>query len=161
AGEHTETYPEVIERIQHSSGPTPMTVRRGGEMVHLTIDVTEVSHPVPATDDPDAADRMVTTGAIGASFRSQLEFGPGEAVGATVSYTGDVFQRVWQGLLHIPEKVREVISAVFGEDVQERPVSVVGASRIGGNSPKPDCGRCSCCCWRTSTSSSACSTWCR
>src|SRR5699024_2986386 len=74
AGAHPEPYPEAIERTHPPPAPTPMTVRRGGETAHLTIDVTEVSHPVPATDDPDAADRMVTTGAIGASFRSQLEF---------------------------------------------------------------------------------------
>lgn len=131
-GHRTETYPEVIERIQHSSGPTPMTVRRDGKTVHLSVDVARVSHPVPASGDSDAKNKMVDTGAIGASFKSQLSYGPGEAVGATVAYTGDMFERVWDGLLHIPEKVPEVVNAVFGKDVQERPVSVVGASRIGG-----------------------------
>ena len=131
-GEATETFTEVIDRIQHSSGPTRMTVRRDGETLQLSVDVARVRHPVPAGDGPDAENKMVTTGAIGASFASQLTYGPGEAVGATVAYTGDVFHQVWKGLLHIPEKVPEVVAAAFGKDVDQRPVSVVGASRIGG-----------------------------
>ena len=131
-GVRTETYREVIKEIQQSAGPTELTVRRDDKTVPLSIDVATVSHPVSTPNDPNTEYKTVETGAIGASFPNKLTYGAGAAVGATVTYTGEMFQRIWEGLIHLPQKIPEVISAILGEDVENRPVSVVGASHIGG-----------------------------
>ena len=131
-GTPIKTYSEAIDKIQQSAGPTPIKVRRDGEVLRLTVDVATVKHPVPTPNDPNTESKLVQTGAIGASFPSKLSYGPAAAVGAAGEFTGDLFHRTWQGLIHLPQKIPELFAALAGEQVQDRPVSVVGASHIGG-----------------------------
>lgn len=131
-GSPVATYAEAINKIQQSAGTTVVKVRRDGEVLRIPVDVATVEHPVPTPNDPKSETKLVETGAIGASFPSKLTYGPVAALGASTEFTGDLFHRTWQGLIHLPQKVPELISAISGEQVQERPVSVVGATRIGG-----------------------------
>jgi membrane-associated protease RseP (regulator of RpoE activity) len=55
-------------------------------------------------------------------------------VPATFAFTGQMFAATWQGLLMFPEKVPAVLKAIGGAPPDlNRPVSVVGASIIGGD----------------------------
>lgn len=124
----TPTWPDAVKAIQGSTGPTPVVIERGGERLTLTMDIPQVQRLDPQTGQPR------TVGAIGVGQQFEFSYGPLTAVPATFAYTGTMFAQVWQGLMMFPEKVPKLIDAISGgqRDI-ETPVSVVGASVIGGD----------------------------
>jgi len=61
-------------------------------------------------------------------------YGVAGGFGGAASFTGQMFVGVWNGLLAFPEKIPKVIEAIGGAPRdQDTPVSVVGASIIGGD----------------------------
>lgn len=59
--------------------------------------------------------------------------GPIAGIGETVSYTGDMFRETFVALGQLPSKIPPLWDAIMGEERSEdTPVSVVGASRLGG-----------------------------
>jgi membrane-associated protease RseP (regulator of RpoE activity) len=128
-GQPTPTWTDVLEAVQGAAGPTRFEVLRDDRIVPLTIDVEQVTKP---TIDGGVAQ----AGAIGAARVQEqriLEYGPLEAVGGTLSFTGNLFSETFQRLLEFPEKIPPLVEAIFGgERAEDSPVSVVGASRIGG-----------------------------
>jgi membrane-associated protease RseP (regulator of RpoE activity) len=128
AGTPTPTWPDAVKAIQASNGPTPVVVERAGERLTLTMNVPQVQRLDPRTGAPR------TVGAIGVGQQTVMEYGAVAAVPATLSYTGTMFAQVWQGLMMFPEKVPRLLDAITGgERDLETPVSVVGASVIGGD----------------------------
>ena len=99
----------------------------GGETLTLTVDV--------------GAGVVQANGKVGAIGASASALPP--AVNTTArstgsvarsSFTGEMFVGVWNGLLAFPEKIPKVIEAIGGaERDPDTPVSVVGASIIGGD----------------------------
>ncbi|AIG63970.1 signaling protein [Corynebacterium atypicum] len=75
-----------------------------------------------------------TVGLVGASVPDAVRsFGPVEAVPATARYTGEILASTVRAVAQLPAKVPGVVAAIFGaERDQEGPMSVVGASRVGG-----------------------------
>ena len=132
AGKATPTYTDAVKAIQDSRGATQLVIERDGQQRTLTVDVATVRRA-----DLDAVrgqdNKLHEAGAIGFSPANNLVYGPGAAFPQAVSFTGTMFANVWEGLKQLPEKVPAVIRAIAGEkrDVNS-PVSVVGASRIGG-----------------------------
>lgn len=125
-GQPTETWSDLLEAVQNTSGPTEVQVLRDDQRVPLTVDIAEVTRPTP-----DGGTEQV--GAIGVAKAGLLPYGPVEAVGGSVSFTGEILVQTWHRLLEFPEKIPKVVEAIFGgERDPETPVSVVGASRIGG-----------------------------
>ncbi|MGE3256130.1 site-2 protease family protein, partial [Pseudonocardia sp.] len=94
------------------------------------------------TVDVVAAERLTTTGetievgAIGVSQQPPqvVHYGPLTAIPATFELTGEMFGRVWEGILAFPAKIPALVDAIAGEPRDENtPISVVGASIIGGD----------------------------
>ncbi|MGH3615946.1 MAG: M50 family metallopeptidase [Pseudonocardia sp.] len=128
AGTRTQTWSDAVLAIRESSGPTPILVERDGAQVPLTVDVATVRRLDLETGAP------TTVGAIGVGQQQVFEYGPVSAVPATFAFTGVVFERVWDGILAFPEKVPRLVDAIAGaERDPDSPVSVVGASIIGGD----------------------------
>jgi membrane-associated protease RseP (regulator of RpoE activity) len=129
AGKPTPTWDEVLVAIKGAAGPTAVEVQRGGQTVPLTIDVQKV--PRLQTDGS-----VKDVGMIGASPQAPpgfLHYGPLDAIGATGAFTGQLFADTAQRLVEFPSRIPAVVSAIFGgERDPNTPVSVVGASRIGG-----------------------------
>jgi len=126
-GTPTPTWADAVTAIRASSGPTPIVVDRAGEATTLSVDIAQVRRF-------DANGAPITTGAIGVGLAQTLEYGPLAAVPATISFTGVMFERVWQGILAFPQKVPLLVNAIAGEPRDlDTPVSVVGASIIGGD----------------------------
>ncbi len=120
------TWTDLLGAVQSSSGPTEFRILRDGEPMTLTVDV-------PRVERPDGEGGTEQVGAIGASQAGMLTYGPAEAIGGSVGFTGDLLVMTWERLLEFPEKIPAVVEAIFGEERDpETPVSVVGASRIGG-----------------------------
>ncbi|GAA2617534.1 M50 family metallopeptidase [Dactylosporangium fulvum] len=60
-------------------------------------------------------------------------YGPVDGVGQTFIVTGNLVERTFASFKDIPEKIPNLFNAILGEQRDpETPVSVVGASRIGG-----------------------------
>ncbi|MCP2165416.1 M50 family metallopeptidase [Goodfellowiella coeruleoviolacea] len=130
AGKTTPTYVDVQAELSTHRGQTEVTVLRDGEQRTLTVDVAAVERRTRAADGKIV---LAETGALGVQFPTQLTYNGLTAVPASVRFTGMMFENTWQGLLRLPEKLPAVVSAIMGEERDPNsPVSVVGATRIGG-----------------------------
>jgi membrane-associated protease RseP (regulator of RpoE activity) len=127
AGKPTPTWPDAVTAIRAASGPTPVVVERGGTEIGLTVDVATVTRL-------DPAGAAMTVGAIGAGQQTVFEYGPVSAVPATLDFTGQMFANVGKGIVSFPERIPALWQALSGGQRDENtPVSVVGASIIGGD----------------------------
>ena len=132
-GVATPTYNDVTAKIQPASGPVNIEVKRGDEIVPLTVDVVQVARPVADPENPNGGTKIVTVGTIGVNFPRTLQYNPITAFAGAGTFTGDMFVQTWQRLLEFPERIPAVVHSIFGgERDPNTPVSVVGASRIGG-----------------------------
>ncbi len=124
------TFDEARDTLQKASGPTPIVIERDGETISTVVDVTRTQR---FTGEGDQA---ATVGAIGISA---AQFGPTQhnplsAVPATFAFTGDLAVELGKSLAKIPTKIPALVDAIGGEKRdQETPISVVGASIIGGD----------------------------
>jgi membrane-associated protease RseP (regulator of RpoE activity) len=124
-GTPTRTWSEVVSSVEKLSGPAAFTVLRGDQTLNLTVNVAQVKAPDNRT-----------VGAIGMAVVTPpafIDYSAASAFGGAVGFTGDMFVRTWQGLMAFPEKIPKVIEAIGGAQRDpDTPVSVVGASRLGG-----------------------------
>jgi membrane-associated protease RseP (regulator of RpoE activity) len=124
------TFDEARDTLQKASGPTPIVIERDGETISTVVDVTQTQR---FTGEGDQA---ATVGAIGISA---AQFGPTQhnplsAVPATFAFTGDLAVELGKSLAKIPTKIGALVDAIGGGDRDpETPISVVGASIIGGD----------------------------
>lgn len=130
AGVSTPTWSAMVEEIQRADGPTAFVVQRGDETVRLTVDVPQVDRPVTNSDGEAA---VAQVGVAGVMATRSFEYGAWSAVGGTAVFAGDMFAQTFEKLIEFPQRIPAVVEAIFGgERDPETPVSVVGASRIGG-----------------------------
>jgi membrane-associated protease RseP (regulator of RpoE activity) len=123
----------------------------GGELIALTVRRDDrtftLSAPLPTvlrlklgvvdSDRPASSitpDDLEPVGVLGVTPRPPKEaYGVPAAFGLTWDQTGAMFQNVATSIKRFPEKVPKLWAAVTGEPRDpETPISVVGASRIGG-----------------------------
>ncbi|CCH34298.1 site-2 protease family protein [Actinosynnema sp. NPDC047251] len=129
-GVATPTWTDVLKATRDRFGTTDFTVRRGDQTLTLSTDVARVEREFQRTDGTRYKREI---GAIGVVQQRNFEYNALTGVGAAFSYTGDMFVNTWHGLLKFPEKIPAVVKAIGGgERDLESPVSVVGASRLGG-----------------------------
>jgi membrane-associated protease RseP (regulator of RpoE activity) len=122
AGKQTPTWQAMASVVRAASGPTPVEVQRGDARLRFIVDIQRVDRP-----------GYGLVGAIGATPAATLGYGPIDAFGATTSYTGQLFGQTWSKLIEFPQRVPALVHAILGgERDPNTPVSVVGASRIGG-----------------------------
>uniref|UniRef100_UPI000A3BAC56 M50 family metallopeptidase n=1 Tax=Amycolatopsis kentuckyensis TaxID=218823 RepID=UPI000A3BAC56 len=127
-GKPVATWEEMLTAVQATSGRTVFEVQRGGQQLWLVVDVPKVARW--------NGKEVKEVGMIGASPKMPAlttQYGPVDAIGATFSFTGTMFAETAQRLVQFPERIPAVVTAIFGgERDPNTPVSVVGASRIGG-----------------------------
>ncbi|WP_435827556.1 M50 family metallopeptidase [Actinoplanes philippinensis] len=120
----TPLWSDVLAAVQSASGPTAVTVRRGGTTLTLTVDVARVTR---------GGAQVGMIGATAQAPPAYLAYGPVDAAGATLAYTGDLFGRTFAQLIAFPQRLPAVVSAIGGaERSPDTPISMVGASRLGG-----------------------------
>ncbi|OLF13844.1 zinc metalloprotease [Actinophytocola xinjiangensis] len=125
AGTPTPTWPEMVAEVRDAAGPTAFTVQRDDQVLTLTVDVPTVTRP--SDTGP------VEVGVAGVSTTTAFAYGPLSAVPATMSFSADMFVQTFHRLVEFPERVPALVSSIFGgERDPNTPISVVGASRIGG-----------------------------
>ncbi|MGX9790901.1 M50 family metallopeptidase [Mycobacterium sp. MMS18-G62] len=124
-------FDEMAAAVRKVNGPTTLTVQRDGKEFTTVVDVARTSKWLK---DSDAAPTNV--GAIGvapAQF-GPTQYNPLSAVPATFAFTGDLAVELGKSLVKIPTKVGALVHSIGGgERDPETPISVVGASIIGGD----------------------------
>lgn len=129
------TFDELVAAVRKLDGPTPFVVQRDedGQVREFTttVDVTRAERWI----SKDAAEPT----AVGAVGIAPARFGPTQynplsAVPATFAFTGDMSVELAKALAKIPTKVGALVHAIGGGERDiETPISVVGASIIGGD----------------------------
>lgn len=131
-GTDVSSFADMAAAIRKLSGPVPVVYERNGERIATVVDVARTQRYA----DKDAAN-TVTVGAIGVSAAAPpgpTQYNPLTAIPATFSFTGDLAVELGKSLAKIPTKVGALVHAIGGgERDPETPISVVGASIIGGD----------------------------
>ncbi len=130
-GEPMESFVQLRDTVLGQPGEDVVfTIERDGRTLDVTVPVAPVTRL-------DAAGNQVTAGAVGLT-NAPLEdvwvsYGPVAAVGATGGFTADLVEATVRGLAGFPAKIPGVVASIFGAERDvEGPMSVVGASRVGG-----------------------------
>jgi membrane-associated protease RseP (regulator of RpoE activity) len=130
------TFDDLVAAVRKLNGPTQFVIDRNGTRITTVVDVTQTQR---WAKDSDAAPSNV--GAIGVSPR---EFKPTHynaisAVPATFVFTGDLAVELGKALATIPTKMGALVHSIGGgERDPNTPISIVGASIIGGDAVNHD-----------------------
>jgi membrane-associated protease RseP (regulator of RpoE activity) len=130
-----KTFDELVAAVRKAGGPTPFVVQRTEngtvEEFTTTVDVERTQRYVKKDDA-----QPTTIGAIGvapAQF-GPTQYNPLSAIPGTVAFTGDLAVEIGKSLAKIPTKVGALVHSIGGgERDPDTPISVVGASIIGGD----------------------------
>lgn len=124
-------FPSMAAAIRKLDGPVPIELKRDGQTITTVVDVTQTQRFTGAD-----AKEPTTVGAIGVSAepaQPPTQYNPITAVPATFTFTGDLAVELGKALAKIPTKIGALVEAIGGgERDKETPISVVGASIIGG-----------------------------
>lgn len=124
-------FADLVTAVRGAHGPTEVTVRRDGTEFRTSVDVTSAKRLGGKNGD-----EVSTVGAIGVtSDQSSLfnHYNVLTAVPGTLSFTGDLSVEMAKSVAKIPAKMGALVHSITGgERDPETPMSVVGASRIGG-----------------------------
>ncbi|MGV9410880.1 M50 family metallopeptidase [Nocardia sp. NPDC003693] len=128
-GTAIETWQEFRDQTEKQTGPFTYTVERGDEKLTVTV-TPEQAATYPVKDGPV---KMVSKVGVGQDFYGPVQYGFFAAIPASAAFTGEIGLRTLQSLAQMPAKVADLWEAVTGgERDPETPVSVYGASKIGG-----------------------------
>ncbi|OBG97079.1 zinc metalloprotease [Mycobacterium sp. E3251] len=127
------TFEEMAAAVRKLHGTVPVVVERNGTPVTAYVDVTPTQRYLSKGQGgkPEAA----TVGAmgVGAQRFPPTHYNVLTAVPATFAFTGDLTVEVGKALVTIPTKVGALVHAIGGgQRDPQTPMSVVGASIIGG-----------------------------
>ena len=136
-GQPVGSWDDLSEEVSARPGETvPVVVDRAGESVTTTATLTsstvegraqgalgvrlsEDGIPQEILDDP--------------AYQTVNTYDALSAVPATFTFTGEMIEATVEGLISFPSKIPAVAASIFGaERADDSPVSVVGASHIGG-----------------------------
>jgi len=132
-GARVTTYGQLVERIR-ATPPGNVTVGyvRDGDRRSTRAELVGTERP--PIGDPDGELSMVS--AIGLSVASPpltLHYDAAGAAPASVWYLGESVRLTFEAIGKFPSKVPKLLDAIGGEARDpETPISVVGASRVGG-----------------------------
>lgn len=134
-GQEVSTWVELVTRIQKSTGTVDFTVERDGQQIEIPVTVDSVQRLVK--DQQTGAISEQTVGAIGAGavpLEPLQTYSPVSAVGGSLVFTGNMARLSFDALLDFPSRIPAVVRSIGGEERgQDTPMSIVGASRLGGD----------------------------
>ena len=137
AGVPVRSWEGLSDVVMGLPGQTvPVVVVRGGE--EMTTTATLISSTVDGRERGALGVRLSDEGIPqeildDPVYQTVHTHGVWSAVPATFVFTGDMIEATIQGLISFPSKIPAVAASIFGaERAEDSPVSVVGASHIGG-----------------------------
>lgn len=128
------TFEDMAAAIRKAHGNVPIVAQRNGSTITTYVDVTTTQRYL--TNGQGGQQQPSTVGAIGvgAVKVAPTHYGVFSAIPATVAFAGDLTGEVGKALVAIPTKVGALVHAIGGgQRDPQTPMSVVGASIIGGD----------------------------
>lgn len=138
-GTPVANFDEMSKAVRKLNGPTELTVQRdeNGQTREFstTVNVTPSQRYItPGGEGAQPAPTQVGTIGVAAASFGPTQYNPLSAVPATFAFTGDLAVELGKSLAKIPTKVGALVHSIGGgERDPETPISVVGASIIGGD----------------------------
>jgi membrane-associated protease RseP (regulator of RpoE activity) len=127
----------IAIRALPADQPGTLTIKRDG--AEQDVEVTPASVEIETSEGKTQTVTQVGITQQAPSIAATTTYGPIEGVGAAASMTGEMAVAMGEAITRIPEKVPALWNSIFGaERDQETPVSVVGASRLGGEMVEND-----------------------
>ena len=126
-------FADMAAAVQKLHGTVPVVIKRDGQTMTKYVDIAQRQRWV--TDGKSGA-KPATIGVMGVmgSAPGPTQYNPVTAVPATFTFTGNLSVLLCKSLVAIPTKVGALIHAIGGgERSLDTPISVVGASIIGGD----------------------------
>ncbi|MFY1633302.1 M50 family metallopeptidase [Solwaraspora sp. WMMB335] len=139
-GAQVETWGDMLEVIRAARpGAATVTYQRDGATDTVTADLAAVRRPQLGTDDGP----LSTVAALGVGLRiekpTMVTYSPLEAFGATGDYLRQMAVGTVEAMMRIPEKIPALWASITGAERDiDTPISVVGASRLGGEAVAND-----------------------
>ncbi|GIF18533.1 membrane-associated protease RseP (regulator of RpoE activity) [Actinoplanes tereljensis] len=129
------TYGQLTDAIRsQQAGPVAFEYQRDGVTSTATVDLITADRK-PVSDDNGAIAKVAVAG-LGwdtSSVESMIKYNAASAVPATFEYGWYLVENTFKALGRIPEKVPALWHSVTGSERDpDTPISVVGASRLGG-----------------------------
>jgi len=125
-----ESFEQLREYVKTRPNQTiTLHVERNDQKLDLPVAVESASRL-------DETGREHTVGAIGVTSKPLelfVSYGPVAAIGATAGFAGSLVTATLDGLASFPAKLPGVVASIFGAEREaDGPISVVGASHVGG-----------------------------
>lgn len=129
-GEKLDNFMEFRDEVQSRPGETiTLDIERNGRELQLDVELDSVVRY-------DAEGQPRTVGSVGlasAPLDVHREYSVAGAIPASFEYSWFMLQATVEGIIAFPSKIPAVAASIFGaEREQDSPISVVGASRAGG-----------------------------
>nr|MDT0661451.1 M50 family metallopeptidase [Micromonospora sp. DSM 115978] len=133
-GTPVATWGDMLEVVRATKpGEATIGYVRDGVATSTKVELAAVQRP--PLGDADGAVETVSAIGVGLNIQTpaMVTYGPIEALGATADYTGNMAVGTFEAMQRIPEKVPALFAAIGGGERDiDTPISVVGASRLGG-----------------------------
>lgn len=131
---------DLITTTQAIVGTATVDVLRNGQALTLEVPVTQVERK---SQNSDGTLKSIQVGAMGVGLEpppdTTLHYNALTAVGGTFVFAGEFLAQTWDALLSLPSKIDDLWTAVTGGPRSEdTPVSVYGASVMGGEAAEND-----------------------
>jgi membrane-associated protease RseP (regulator of RpoE activity) len=132
-GTPVSTYGDLVRTVRAADpGPTEVVYVRDGARHTARVDLVATKRPAVGS----TTGKTETVSAIGVSVQTPRaidHFTVLGSVGGSVAFMGESFQQTFAAVGKFPSKIPKLLDALSGQERDpETPISVVGASRIGG-----------------------------
>jgi len=128
------TFDDMAAAIRKLHGTVPVVVERDGTTITTYVDVTPTQRWIAGGQGGQPQSSTVGAIGVGAPHLVPTRYGVLSAVPATFAFAGDLTVEVGKALVTIPTKVGALVHAISGgQRDPQTPMSVVGASIIGGD----------------------------
>lgn len=123
-------FTEMATAIRRQHGTVPVVLERDGTKMTVYVDVVQIQ----VSDGGKAPSTVGKIGVAAPPPPAPTQYNVVTAVPATFAFTGDLSVLLGKSLAAIPTKVGALVHAIGGgQRDPETPISVVGASIIGGD----------------------------
>jgi membrane-associated protease RseP (regulator of RpoE activity) len=125
---------EMVAAVRELTGPAQFVIERDGTKFTTMVDVTRTQRWT--SKDAQGPSTVSAVGISAAEFGpvKYEHFNPLTALPGTVAFTGDLAVELGKSIAKIPTKIGALVHSIGGgERDPETPISVVGASIIGGD----------------------------
>jgi membrane-associated protease RseP (regulator of RpoE activity) len=128
------SFDDMAAAVRKLRGTVPIVIERDGIAITTYVDVTPTQRFIANGQGSQAEPATVGAIGVGAAHVGPTQYGVVSAVPATFAFAGDLTVEVGKALVTIPTKVGALVHAIGGgQRDPQTPMSVVGASIIGGD----------------------------